>query len=203
MKGLSGRGLPGNRGLLDLVALQLTLRNHFLHEHLAPLAVSAESKATLRSALGTIPDFESRCLAEGGVAWIGVLEVAAQRFQRLVQAVCFSNVHDPLLRRALKAQMSIGELLAEPAIAEQLQAVTEAATAAAAPAAPSATDASTAHDPKEETDNRSLGEVGAAHPIALQVNLGSNEEPKTSPHNSNPSKRTPSRGWQTWRRRRF
>ena len=65
--------------------MQLSLRHHFLHEYLASLSVSDESKATLRRALGTIPDFESKC--SGNVAWIGVLEVAAQRFQRLVQTV--------------------------------------------------------------------------------------------------------------------
>ena len=154
MKGLSGRGLPGNRGLLDSVALQPSLHNHFLNEHLAASSVSDESKAVLRRTLGTIPEFDSRCLGENGVAWIGVLEVAAQRFQRLVQAVCFSNIHDPLLRRALKAQMSISELLQEPLLAEQLEAITEAAAAAAAPAAPATTAASAADGVLLEVDNR-------------------------------------------------
>ena len=36
VKGLSGRGLPGNRGLLDLIALQLSLRHHFLNTRCWP-----------------------------------------------------------------------------------------------------------------------------------------------------------------------
>ena len=97
VKGLSGRGMPGNRGLLDLVMMQFTLRTHFLNETLAALTISDSSKATLRHALSSFQKFESECEGEAGIAWIGVLEPAAQIFQRLVNTACFSNEMDPTL----------------------------------------------------------------------------------------------------------
>ena len=81
------------------------------------------------------------------------------------------------MKRALKAQMSISELLQAPGLSEKLEEIMEAAAAAAAPAAPPAgsTAASAADESPADVDSRTAGEVGAAHPIALQVNLGSKE----------------------------
>ena len=107
VKGLSGRGLPGNRGMLDLVLTQYTLRTHFLNETLAALTISDHSKATLRRAMGSIKSFQAECESDTGIAWIGVLEPAAQKFQRLVQAACFSAEMDPAIKRSIRAQQSI------------------------------------------------------------------------------------------------
>ena len=172
VKGLSGRGMPGNRGLLDLVMMQFNLRTHFLNETLAVLTISDSSKATLRNAFSSFQKFESECEGAAGIAWIGVLEPAAQKFQRLVQAACFSTEMDSAIKRSLRAMQSIPEMLADAPFVDKIQEIIEttpavpAATAAAASAAPPGGDAD-----QDGNDEDSEG----SHPIALLTNLGNNK----------------------------
>ena len=170
VKGLSGRGQSGNRGLLDLLLLQFNLRNHFLNDTLAALTTSADSKATLRKALSSIAAFETECQGDN-LAWIGVLEPAAQLFQKLVQDACFSCVMDPRLRRAGVAMQGIPEMLTETPFAERIEEIVEAASPAvsaaraAAPAAPCNDKKDCGPGPDDDTD---------AHEVALCHNLGNN-----------------------------
>ena len=113
VKGLSGRGMPGNRGLLDLVMTQFCLRAHFLNETLAAFTMSDKSKATLRNALSSFQKFQLECAGGAGIAWIGVMEKSAQHFQRLVQAACFSTEMDPAIKRSIRTMRSIPEMLAD------------------------------------------------------------------------------------------
>ena len=84
---------------------------------------------------------------------------------------------DPLLKRTLRAQTSVAELLQSPPLADKME---EIVSAAAAPAAKSAAGGNKAsakpvaaiNEPEEPVDP---AEFAAPHQIAMQVNLGNNK----------------------------
>ena len=76
-------------------------------------------------------------MGDKGIAWIGVLEKPAQLLQKLIQGACFLTDHDPTLKRFLRTQLSIPELLQEQPFKQLMSeamdavAVTAAGSAAA------------------------------------------------------------------------
>ena len=173
VKGLSGRGVPGNRGLLDLASLQYDLRNHFLNETLASMAIADSSKTALRKACAGFSAFEDTT----DLAWIGVLEPAAQLLHNLIRSMCFSSEHDAFLKRSLKAGQSVAEILSESPLAEQntevLDAIPVASTAAGSAAKRTSSSSNTAA-PAVEDDLPPSQEDVRAHPIAMNINLADN-----------------------------
>ena len=172
IKGLSGRGLPGNKGLLDLVLYQWQLRTHLLNETLAALMVSPASKSKLRSAFSSYKSFEAECRNTESIAWIGVLEKPAQLFQKMVQSCCFLSEYDPQIKRCIRSQQNIVEMLTEPPFDQMLSNITEAASAgtAAGSAARCSQQQNDAKMSEEEDDDDD-----ANHTIALCTNLATNK----------------------------
>ena len=171
VKGLSGRGIAGNRGLLDLATLQYELRNNFLNETLASMAIADSSKSALRKACAGFPSFEEAT----DLAWLGVLEPAAQLLHNLIRSMCFSNEHDSFLKRCMKAGQSLAEVLSESPLAEQITEVLDAIPVAAGSVA-KRQQSSSSHTavPVVEDDLPPSQEDVRAHPIAMNVNLADN-----------------------------
>ena len=93
IRGLSGRGLPGNRGLLDLILLQHDLAKHLLHETMESLPIHASSKKELRSRMDTVMHYDIHCCCDN-LAWLGVLDPTAQRFHTLLTSLCYTRDYD-------------------------------------------------------------------------------------------------------------
>ena len=172
IKGLSGRGQPGNKGLLDLVLMQYQLRTQFLNETLASLPIPAGTKDILRTALMNHAKFEKE--HTGNIAWIGVLGKAAQIFQNLVRRLCFTTEFDFHLKRALKSQQSVAEVLQESPFAEILKSIVDATGAAASAASTDKAAASAAQNDGDADDSGDDHSV-ACHQIALGINLATQE----------------------------
>ena len=178
VKGLNGRGQQGNKGLLDLVLYQYQFRLHLLNDTLAALTIPDNAKATLRKALQGYKSFEEECLGEKGLAWIGVLPKAAQLFQKLVQSACFLTDHDPALKRGLRSQQSIPELLTEPPFADLLKTILDSIAATVSVANPGSTaTASIASDAEEDDIEPKDSQVNQ---IAMNLNLATNQPAERS-----------------------
>ena len=188
VKGLSGRGSPGNRGLLDLALLQHQLRNHFLNETLASMVgIQDSSKATLRKTLATFSSFAEE--SERGLAWLGVTEQSVQLLHTLIRTVCFSNEYDSVLKRSLHVGQSIPELLSQPPLCDQVREILDAipqvsVTGGAGSAAGSAAASSTSVSVnglavlEDGDDGIPLSQEDTMnHPIALGVNLANDTVP--------------------------
>ena len=186
VKGLSGRGSPGNRGLLDLALLQHQLRNYFLNETLASMVgVQDSSKATIRKSLATFSSFEEG--SERGLAWLGVTEQSVQLLHTLIRTVCFSNEYDATLKRSLHIGQSISELLSQPPLCEKVREVLDAmpqvsltggaGSAAGSAAAPSTSGSIVAASEEGDDDIPLSQEDAMNHPIALGLNLANDTAP--------------------------
>ena len=175
VKGLCGKGQIGNKGLLDLLLYQWQLRAHLLNDTLAALTVTGESKSKLRQAMSSYSSFHEECMGDKGIAWIGVLEKPAQLLQKLIQGACFLTDHDPTLKRFLRTQLSIPELLQEQPFKQLMSEVMDAVavTAAGSAAASQRVSQSAKADEKWEEEDQGNDEA-KEHAIALQSNLGSN-----------------------------
>ena len=163
VRGLSGRGLPGNRGLLDLVLLQSDLAKHLLNETMESLPLPSSDKIELRNKMDTVIHYETYC-KQGSIAWLGNLDPPSQRFQTLVESICYTRECDGYLKAGLKAQKSIAEMLQEPPFREKLQAISESEK-------PS-NDQTTPMKDGTAADSAAVEDVHRLK-IAMQINLGS------------------------------
>jgi hypothetical protein len=104
VRNLTGRGLPGNRGLLDLGLFKFDIRDELLDVELESLpGVSKEDKEIVKSKLKSHADYRlywgfPTDLDPPPQPWLGMLSNPLKSFVKLTSEAVYTRLHDGILK---------------------------------------------------------------------------------------------------------
>ena len=125
-RNLSGKGLPGNRGALDLALYKLTAVRHLTHTVLESLPGSATDKSTIRDAFESFDSFRAQFgypndSTPKPARWTKLLGEGMQLFVALAAKTVYGLDHDGHLKQCLRNGKSFEECLEEGVLGEEYQ----------------------------------------------------------------------------------
>ena len=130
VNGLSGKGCPGNKGLLDLALYKAEVSKHSLYTVLETLPGDARSKELIRehgkgfkeirSCFGYPNDTDAK-----KNPWVSLMDLGLQRFIDLHRKMVFNQDYDGSLKQSLRACRSAKEAMEEGAIKAKVDEINE------------------------------------------------------------------------------
>jgi len=163
-RNLGGKGLPGNKGLLDLGLTKKDIKDRLLGQVLEGLPFAADSKATIRMLLMSYDAYREKfgypnepSSTVGGAnkrAVIGLLEVAARDFFKFAEQAIYLQDHDSCIKLGLKQGSSAAEILQSGTCAQILEGIVNAARNAAEASQPGGQNRGMQSSPTDDAEDK-------------------------------------------------